>query len=391
MDETFDRRRRADVCVLGLRGFPDVLGGVETHCEQILTRLSRTSPLRFVVLARRGYVNAPRHLNDRLEVRPVFSLRNKYLEALPNAVVAVLHAWSRERPRVLHIHAIGPALVAPLAKLLGMKVVVTHHGADYRRAKWNWFGRMTLRLGEWAALHWADRVIAVSPSLARELKLSHPHRAGRISYVPNGAAPFASAEMAPPARVLGALGLSPQRYILTACRLVPEKRLHDLIAAFRQAAPNLKLVIAGAADHDDPYARDLLAEADDCVIFAGRQDRAQLAALYRSASLFVLPSSHEGLPIAALEAIAAGAPVLLSNIQANRDIGLPERCYFEMGNRDALAVALTKPHRGYVVEQAPVLERFDWDRVATQTLSVYESVLAEQPGLRRASEAEANV
>jgi glycosyltransferase involved in cell wall biosynthesis len=333
-------------------------------------------------------MSAPRRLNDRLEIRPVASLRNKYLEALPNAFAALIHAWLRERPRVLHIHAIGPALVAPLAKLMGMKVVVTHHGADYRRAKWNWFGRLALRLGERAALRWADRVIAVSPSLARELRLSYPRRAGRIRYIPNGAERFAAADMAPPAHVLNSLGLTPHGYVLTACRLVPEKRLHDLIAAFRKAAPGLKLVIAGAADHDDPYARGLLAEAGERVIFAGWQDRGRLATLYRNASLFVLPSAHEGLPIAALEAIAAGAPVLMSNIQANRDIGLPAHCYFPMGDRIALAAALAKPHHTYAVDGAAVAARFDWDSVAAKTLAVYESVLAERRGVRRHAETE---
>ena len=238
MDRRNSSPPRADICVLGLRGFPDVLGGVETHCEQILTRIARTASVRTLVLARRGYMRGPVRMNDRLEVRPVFSLRNKYLEALPNAVVALVHAWLRERPRVVHIHGIGPALVAPLAKLLGMKVVVTHHGADYRRAKWNVFGRITLRLGERAALRWADRIIAVSPSLARDLRLAHPRRAGRIRYIPNGAEPFAAADAAPPAQVLGALGLNPNGYIFTACRLVPEKRLHDLIVAVRASSPS---------------------------------------------------------------------------------------------------------------------------------------------------------
>ena len=39
---------------------------------------------------------------------------------------------------IIHIHAIGPALVVPIAKDLGLKVIVTNHGADYNREKWSW-------------------------------------------------------------------------------------------------------------------------------------------------------------------------------------------------------------------------------------------------------------
>lgn len=42
---------------------------------------------------------------------------------------------------MLHIHAIGPALLVPYAKLLGMKVVFTHHGPDYDRDKWGFVAK----------------------------------------------------------------------------------------------------------------------------------------------------------------------------------------------------------------------------------------------------------
>jgi glycosyltransferase involved in cell wall biosynthesis len=360
------------VCVIGLRGFPDVPGGVETHCEQVLTRLSRTSSRRFVVLGRSGYVRRARLINDRLKVKPVWALRNKYLEALPNALAGLFYAWAMVRPGVLHVHAIGPALITPLAKLMGLRVVVTHHGRDYDRAKWNWFGRVTLRMGEWAALRFADRVIAVSPSLARGLKRRFPRRAQRIRYVPNGAE--AVTDAIPVTQVLERWGLSEGGFVLAAGRLVPEKRFDDLVTAFERSGVVGKLVIAGAADHGDEYARSLVARASERVIFTCALDRRSLEALYRSASLFVLPSSHEGLPIAPLEAIAAGAPVVLSDISANRDLGLPAKHYFRCGDVDAIARALAAP-ASFNVDREAVMARFDWDAVAAQTLEIYESVL----------------
>jgi glycosyltransferase involved in cell wall biosynthesis len=356
-----------------LRGFPGVAGGVETHCEQILGRLSGVSSLRFMVLGRRGYMRSPVVLNERLTVHPVAAVRNKYLEAPLNALAALLYARFVVRAPVLHVHAIGPALVTPLAKLLGLRVIVTHHGRDYERAKWNWLARLTLKLGEQAALSFADRVIVVSPSLTRDLRRRFPRRAARIRYVPNGAVGAPETADEP---VLQRYGLAPHGYVLAVGRLVREKRLDDLITAFEAAArPDLKLVIAGAADHADAYERLLTDRASDRVIFAGPLDRGTLELLYRDASLFVLPSAHEGLPIAALEAIAAGAPVLLSDIAANRDIGLEARHYFPCGDIGALTAALAGQHAHLAPSRDAIMARFNWDAIAAQTLEIYESLL----------------
>src|SRR3546814_4340705 len=53
------------------------------------------------------------------------------------------------------------------------------------RAKWGPLARGALRAGEWLALSFADRVIAVSPSLAAQLRQSFPQRAHSIAYIPN--------------------------------------------------------------------------------------------------------------------------------------------------------------------------------------------------------------
>ena len=63
---------------------------------------------------------------------------------------------------VVHIHAIGPALLVPYAKMLGMKVVFTHHGPDYDRDKWGFAAKSVLKLGERLGCRFADDVIVIS-------------------------------------------------------------------------------------------------------------------------------------------------------------------------------------------------------------------------------------
>jgi glycosyltransferase involved in cell wall biosynthesis len=135
-------------------------------------------------------------------------------------------------------------------------------------------------------------------------------------------------------------------------------------------------VIVGAADHDDAYAAGLAAKASDRVIFTGRLQRHDIGVLYENASLFVLPSYHEGLPIAALEAIGAGAPVLLSDITPNRDLDLHAENYFPLGNIAAIRSKIADPSAIPRVDRRKFLERYDWNLIATSTAEVFRNVCA---------------
>ena len=76
-----------------------------------------------------------------------------------------------------------------------------------------------------------------------------------------------------------------------------------------------------------------------------------------------MPSYHEGLPISVLEAISCEARVLLSDIDQNKDIGLPAECYFRLGD-------VTDLHRGLRREggcvEMHVLREYDWDGIVGQ-------------------------
>jgi glycosyltransferase involved in cell wall biosynthesis len=121
-------------------------------------------------------------------------------------------------------------------------------------------------------------------------------------------------------------GLEPRRYVLIVSRLDPGKRHIDLIRAFTEAnLPDWKLVLAGALDPPDDYIRAVLSLADTTpnIVLTDFQSGSALQELYANAGMFVLPSSHEGLPIVILEALSYGLPVLASDIPANLEVGLP--------------------------------------------------------------------
>jgi glycosyltransferase involved in cell wall biosynthesis len=125
-------------------------------------------------------------------------------------------------------------------------------------------------------------------------------------------------------------------YALYAGRLTPEKGPADAIAACRAAG--VPLVLAG----DGPQAeqlRRLAAGAD--VRFAGRVDRAELAALRAGAAVALVPSRYaEILPLAALEAMAAGLPVVAARAGGLADV-VPAAGLHPPGDVPALTARIT--------------------------------------------------
>lgn len=373
------------VAFLGLRGFPEVQGGVETHAEHLCPLLVELG-CEVDVIVRSPY--QPVSIGDEwkgIRFHRLWAPRSKGLEAILHTWLGVLYAGFVRRPDVLHVQAIGPALMVPLARLLGLRVVVTHHGPDYDRQKWGYFARLILRLGERFGMRWANERIVISEVIRSLVRRKH----GRDStLIPNG---VVLPEMPNTSGALAAFGLEPGKYVLLVSRLVPEKRHLDLIAAFRQAAlPGWKLAIVGASDHPDAYVRKVLdtAAATPGTVCAGLQTGLALGELYAHAGIFVLPSSHEGLPIAMLEALSYGLPVVASDIPANLEVGLSAEHYFPLGDVRALAARLKQfAGRALTAEaresrRAWVSERFNWRDIARRTLDVYHAVVpAERHGV----------
>jgi glycosyltransferase involved in cell wall biosynthesis len=358
------------------------MGGIETHGETIYPRIAAaTDEFEIAILARSPYVGRRSYHHAGCRIAPVWTVKHKLVETALHSFLAVLHARFRERCELLHVHAIGPGLVIPLAKGLGMSVVATHHGHDYSRLKWGRIAKAFLRLGEWCMVAYADRIICVSENSAVSLQAAYPRHRQKIDHIPNGAtlvdeAAFSSA-------ILDELGLTPSGYVLAVGRLVPEKGFQDLVAAFRQTDIPYKLVVVGAADHDDAFSSQLVAQASPRVVFAGRRRRAELATLYRHAGLFVLPSYHEGLPIVALEALQA-APIVLSDIVANLDLGLPAHHYVPTGDVAALVRLLEDGgFERYRVADKAFVARYDWEDVTARTLEVLRDVAKGPRGSRR--------
>ncbi len=364
------------VFVLGLRGFPNVQGGIETHCQNLYPRIVRQTASRVIVCARKPYVDPALENFEGVDLISLDCSRNKYLETLLHTYHGV---WAAKKSGadILHLHAVGPSVWTPLAKLLGLKVVVTHHGQDYKRQKWNLFARLFLRFCEMMGMLFADRVIAVGGHIAA-LICRRYHR--DVVVIPNGVSPR---DPGSEENILRQYRLEKRHYILAVGRLVPEKGFHDLVDVFiRLRHEGWKLVVVGQADHADAYSKGLesrMRENPD-IVMTGFLGGKPLQQIFYHAGLFVLPSYHEGLPIVLLEAMSAGLSCIASDIPGNREVCLQDSRYFPPGDQEKLAKLLTKFMQNPFTEEErrmqiqSILSKYDWDKIAERTFAVYREL-----------------
>ena len=358
------------IVVTGTRGIPAIMGGVETHCEELFPRVVALG-YDVTVMRRSSYVADSLTEWHGVKLMDIPTPRKKAFEAIVHTVRAVIAA-RRLGADVVHIHAIGPALVTPLARLLGMKVVFTHHGPDYDRDKWGTAAKMMLRLGEMLGCRFANRVIVIS-DVIRNLIASKHGRTKGVSLIYNG---VPAADKCHFPEYFSELGITEGNYVLGMSRFVPEKNLHHLIEAFsRVKSEGLKLVIAGDSDFPDEYSEGLKRQAREAgVVLTGFVKGQKLHSLLTNARFFVLPSSHEGLPIALLEAMSYGLPVIVSDIPANLEVGLPDKCYFPVGDIDALASRLSVLCEDPLARIDYDMAKYDWDQIAKEVSDVYRSL-----------------
>jgi glycosyltransferase involved in cell wall biosynthesis len=366
--------------MLGLRGpggrGGGVEGGVEAHVAALAPRLARRG-FDVTVYCRRKYNPVGDHVLDGVRLVNTATFYGRSTEALSHTALAIGRA-SRDNDLV-HLHACGPALFSPVARLAGRRAVVTLHGADWERDKWGPAARTVLRLGAWIGKRAPDRVVVVSRDM---LPPPGSARAARTCFLPNGVDTFQPVAWDPAPFP----GLRPGRYALFLGRLVPEKGIDTLLQAVATARPSFTLAIAGGAAYTDDYVARLHRDAPPGVVFTGPRFGVEKRMLLAHACAFLFPSRLEGMPVALLEALAAGLPVAASEIPANTEVLGPLGGWrLPVDDPMAWAAALREIDRADpallralgTAGRAHVREHYDWDAVADGTAALYREILGQ--------------
>ncbi len=309
------------------------------------------------------------------------------------------------RPDVVHAHdwlVAHPAIA--LADATGAPLVATVHATEGGR----WGGWLSSAVSrqvhstEWWLAHRADALITCSAAMRTEVAELFDLDPAPITVLHNGIAPrrwrrpraavAAARARHAPDTASRAGGPAGEPLLLYVGRLEYEKGVQDLLAALpriRRAHPGARLLVAGtgtgAAMLAEVARRHRVLRA---VRFLGHLPDPDLAALLAAVDAVVLPSRYEPFGIVALEAAAAGAPLVASSAGGLGDVVVDgvTGVSFPPGDVPALARAvgavLADPAAARArarAARARLREEFDWARIAAGTARVYARAVPGGP------------
>ncbi|WP_367136091.1 glycosyltransferase family 4 protein [Saccharothrix sp. HUAS TT1] len=318
--------------------------------------------------------------------------------AMVRAGSALLRDW---RPDVVHAHdwlVTHPAVA--LAEACGAPLVATVHATEAGRHS-GWLSQtlnQQVHSVEWWLANRADALITCSGAMRAEVAHLFEVEPSTITVLHNGIEPrrwrVRSSDVAAARAAHGAAGAP---LLLFFGRLEWEKGVQDLIAALariRRVHPGARLVVAGTGTHRewlvDQARKHKVRRAVD---FVGHLSDRALAAVLAAADAVVLPSRYEPFGIVALEAAAAGTPLVASTAGGLGEVVVDgvTGLSFAPGDVDALATAVRsvladRPSatRRARAAKARLVTDFDWSSIATDTAAVYRAATVRaHPALGR--------
>lgn len=314
---------------------------------------------------------------------PVALKNNRWLYLwLPGMLLSLFTSSAREALSSSVIHAnwaVCGCLAGVLGRMLGKPVVTTLRGEDVTRAGCSTIDRLLLR----TCLRLSNRVVSVSQDMRNWLVENFLQYADKLVLIENG--------VDEAFLVVGAQrnhGNPPRAiHLITVGSLIPRKGVDQILRALAQlegVRPTLSVVGAGPEERAlTDMAKSL--GLTERVTFTGRVEPGEVTALLAEADVFVLASHSEGRPNVVLEAMAAGLPVIASDIPGVSEIVEHEhtgllfddgemvqlaRCIETLGADQGLQRRLGEEGRNRILSKG-----LTWPNCARKYVEVYRELL----------------
>lgn len=355
--------------------YPPHMGGIETHLQALCAELRKSLDVE-VIVANEDHSS----VEETLDGVPVHRLPTWFTAAsspLCPGMIPRLHGF---RGDIVHLHLPNPvAVLAYLASGYRGALVVTYH-SDLVRQK---FLGPAFEPFLHAALRRSAAIITTSPNYLETSSILARHK-NRCHVIPLGIR-IEDFDHCPPDAVAEVRQQYGERLIVSVGRLVYYKGFEHLVRAMTQVQGNLLIVGTGPL-HGSLAALASQLGVTDRVHFLGKTDHAKLVACYHAAEVFVLPSvvRSEAFGIAQVEAMAAGLPVVNTNLQSGVPFVSPHGqtgLTVPPADPDSLAASintlLNDPDLRASLGNAARLrarQQFSLETMVSRTLSLYEEV-----------------
>jgi glycosyltransferase involved in cell wall biosynthesis len=347
------------------------VGGVESHIVQIATRMARDGHEVAVVT----HQEADRDLPDNEIVDGV--LVHRFPVPVPSRNYAFspkMLGFLRHRGAdfdVVHAHGYHalPALASAVLRRGALVFTPHYHGTGHSPFR-KLLHRPYRQLGK-VIFERADRTIAVSPPEARLIVSHFPQTEARLTVIPNGVDQTRLSAADP--------FLLNEHVVLSAGRIETYKQVDKTIAAMKHLPEQYVLRVTGdGGARPDVESLTLELGLEKRVTFLGRVSDDDLYRWLRTASVYVSMSSNEAMPVTFIEALAAGARVVASDIPAHQDLVTKTRGAITLVPLAADPSAVAAAIEDRMAAPVPTARVDSWDDVTNETLDLYREILGQR-------------
>jgi glycosyltransferase involved in cell wall biosynthesis len=355
--------------------YPPHLGGLEKVAEHIAEGMAAEGH-DVTVLTSAQPENGIGRLHKNLTLHRLQTFKNMRRPLMLSLLPKLLKQKDAD---LFHVHvaqAYVPEMVCIASKVLH-KPYIAHLHTDLSPSTWMGFLLKIYKplvLGP--LLRNADRVIVFNEDQKAAVHERYNVPLTSIQIIPNGVeSKFYNHRL----RTIH----KPPRLLFVG-RLGVEKNIQQLLHALEGISDRFETHIVGEGDFGASLQRIARELELQNIIFHGRADGAVLLDFYRKADVFVITSEHEGMPVAVLEAMAMGLPIIgtdapgVRNLVDNNKTGLLVPLYGNKQLREALQEIISDQnlYRRMNHEAFKKAEAYSWDRILSKLVQLYNEILA---------------
>lgn len=368
--------KKLKVAIIGTRGVPAKYGGFETCAEEVSVELVKRGHLVSVYGRKGNYDDSLKYYNGvRLYHMP--RIKGKITETFSNTFFGIMHALFKN----YDIYYIMNAANSPLCFIpwvLGKKVVINVDGLEWRRKKWGTFAKKYYLFAERVSTWFSKRIISDSMGIKEYYQTRYKTDSTFIAYGGN-------IEKSENPEILKEYGLVPDGYFFVASRLEPENNADITVKAFEKVKTNKKLVIAGGANYESEFIKELQKTKDDRIVFLGPVYKdGHIKELHCNCFAYVHGNEVGGTNPALLKALGYGNTTLALNVNFNAEVVMDAGLLYNKNPED-LSIKMQKlvDDENYCRSFRPkavqrIKEDYTWEKISDEYEQFFLSLLGSQ-------------
>ncbi len=372
------------IAIFGARGVPAAWGGFDTFVTELAPRLVEAG--HEVTL-----YTMPKYTGEEVgtDFRGVRIVRiptvyGKFTETVLHEFLSSLHAVFQPRQDVYYVLGCRTVWAYLPQLLLLRRLVINTDGLDWQRRKWGRLARLYLKVNYWLARHISRYLV----SDAKELQKFYMEEYGTHSaFLTNGGHVLEVEDQARHREILKEYGVEPGSYFLVACRMEPENNIDIIVREYVRSSAKEQLCIAGGANYESEYLKELEATRDPRVRFLGPvYAEGHIEALHLGAKGYIHGHEVGGTNPSLLKAMGCGNLILAHDVRFNREV-LGGNGILWTKEPGSLSSALDRVDHDADAMRAVastacrerITEYYSWDKVARDHERYFRWILGEVP------------